>query len=329
MSLSEIVGLGATVDHRGRSETADAAAAMWGLPAGEARFWRSSASHVFVAGFPAAETGRAYVRFVPEGWRPRARVVAVAELMRQYCRAGLAVATPMTSVRGQLVETVSTGRGGIHAMLVAEAPGRPIEVADLTMRGARAWGAALARLHCHDIGERLTESLGDLQRAAQVLAGDRPVAGAVARLQAGLDRLPRHGDCFGVVHGDFELDNLAWSGDTATAYDFDEAGRSWFVADIANALCDFQPGPTARLDTPVTAAFLAGYRTVRDLPRTDLTWLPLFTAAHAAAWLMRPPAILDTDPSPSDPPWLPALRDKLLKKAQWQRTLILANTPRT
>jgi Ser/Thr protein kinase RdoA (MazF antagonist) len=83
------------------------------------------------------------------------------------------------------------------------------------------------------------------------------------------------------------------------------------------------------VDTPVTVAFLAGYRTVRDLPGTDLAWLPLFTAAHAAEWLMRLPAILDTDPSPCDPPWLPALRDKLLKKAEWQRTLILANAPRT
>jgi Ser/Thr protein kinase RdoA (MazF antagonist) len=332
MTLSEIVGMGATVDHCGRSEVADVAAAMWGLPAGEARFWRSSASHVFVVDCPAAETGRAYLRFVPESWRPRALVVAVAELMCQYSRAGLAVATLMTSVHGQLVETIPTARGRVHAMLVAEAPGRPIEVADLTEQRARAWGAALARLHCHEVGGRLTESLaeslGDLQRAAQVLADDRPIAGAVARLQADLDRLPRHADCFGIVHGDFELDNLAWSGDTATAYDFDEAGRSWFVADIAYALRDLQQAPTAQIDTPATAAFLTGYRTVRDLPGTNLTWLPLFTAAHAAAWLMRLPAILDSGPSPSDPPWLPALREKLLKKADWQRTLILANTPR-
>ncbi len=328
MPLSEIVGLGTTLDPCGRSEVADLAAAMWGLPAGEARFWRSSASHVFVVAYPAAQTGTAYLRLVPESWRPRSRVAAVTELMRQYSKLGLAVAAPMMSVQGQLVETVPTGRGGMHAMLIAQAPGGQIDVADLTVQRARAWGAALGRLHCQRLGDRLAESLGDLRRAGQVLAGDRPVTAAVARLQAGLDRLPRHGDCFGVVHGDFELDNLAWSGGTATAYDFDEAGRSWFVADIAYALRDVQQAATARADAPAAAAFIAGYRTVRGLPDTDLTWLPLFTAAHAALWLMRLPAILDSGPSPSDPPWLPALRAKLLSKADQQRAIVLASTPR-
>jgi Ser/Thr protein kinase RdoA (MazF antagonist) len=327
MPLSEIVGMSATLDEGGRSKIADLVAAMWGVPAGEARFWRSSASHVFLVPCPAAETGMAYLRFVPESWRPRARVVAVAELMRQYRELGLAVAAPMLSVHGQLVETIRTGRGGVHAMLIAQAPGQQIEVADLTVQRARAWGAALARLHCQETAERLTESLADLRRTEEMLAGDRPVASAVARLQAGLDRLPRHGHCFGVVHGDFELDNLAWHGDTATAYDFDEAGRSWFVADIAYALRDAQQAATLQVDTPVAAAFLAGYRTVRDLPDTDLTWLPLFTAAHAALWLMRLPAILDSAPSSSDPAWLPALREKLLKYADSQRILVLANAP--
>ncbi len=213
-------------------------------------------------------------------------------------------------------------------MLIAAAPGQQIEAADLAVQRARAWGASLARLHCHEPVEPLTESLGDLRRAEHVLAEDRPIADAIARLQADLDRLPRHRGCFGVVHGDFELDNLAWSGDTATAYDFDEAGRSWFVADIAYALRDLQKGAVARLDSPAIVAFLTGYRAVRDLPDTDLSWLSLFTAAHAAIWLMRIPAILDCGPSPSDPPWLPALRGKLLKMAEWQRVVVLANTQR-
>jgi Ser/Thr protein kinase RdoA (MazF antagonist) len=277
---------------------------------------------------PSHPDGQAYLRFVPEGWRPRARMVSVAELMRQYSQLGLAVAAPVTSIHGQLVETVSTGRGGVHAMLIAEAPGRQIDVADLTAQRARAWGATLATLHCHEPVERLPESLDDLRRAEQVLADDRPIADAIARLQGDLDRLPRHSDCFGVVHGDFELDNLAWSDETPTAFDFDETGRSWFVADIAYALRDLQQGTTARLDSPDAVAFLTGYRTVRDLPDSDLTWLPLFTAAHAAMWLMRLPGVLDTDPSPADPPWLPELRGKLLKILDWQRILVLANTRR-
>jgi hypothetical protein len=64
LPLSEIVTLAATLDDAGRSPRADAVAAAWGLPAGAARFWRSSATHVFAV--PGA-----YLRFVPAGWRPR------------------------------------------------------------------------------------------------------------------------------------------------------------------------------------------------------------------------------------------------------------------
>jgi Ser/Thr protein kinase RdoA (MazF antagonist) len=336
MPLSEIAGLAATVDADGRSEVADAVAARWGRPAGAARFWRSSACHVFAVRDPAA----AYLRFVPARWRARARVEAVAALMG---RLGTSVAAPLESAAGRLVETVATPAGPVHATLVAAAPGRPVDVADLTAAQALAWGAALARLHRDADPDALPETFADLATDPPVAdppvaepadgevdgeAGDDPaLAEAVARLRTALAGLPRDADCFGAVHGDFELDNLSWVADTPTAYDFDDAGRSWFVADIGHALRDvLEPGadPAA---VPAALRFLAGYRTVRRLSDVELGWLPLFAAAHAAAWLRRLPAVLDVEPSPAGPPWLGPLREKLTGHARRQRDLVLAWRP--
>jgi Ser/Thr protein kinase RdoA (MazF antagonist) len=315
MPLSEIAGLAATVGADGRSEVADAVAARWGLPAGAARFWRSSACHVFAVRDPAA----AYLRFVPAHWRARVRVEAVATVME---RLGTGVAAPLQSVAGRLVETVATPAGTVHATLVAAAPGRPIDVADLTAAQALAWGAALARLHRDAHADGLPETFG-----GDPVDGDPALAEAVARLRTALAGLPRDADCFGAVHGDFELDNLAWVADTPTAYDFDDAGRSWFVADIGHALRDVLAPGADPAGVATAERFLAGYRTVRRLSDVELGWLPLFAAAYAAAWLRRLPAVLDVEPSPAGPSWLGPLRERLTGHARRQRDLVLAWRP--
>jgi len=317
LALSEIAGLAATLCEDGRSEVADAVAAAWGLAGGAARFWRSSASHVFAVHEPPA-----YLRFVPETQPTRRRMEAVATLMHSL---GIGVAQPLASRSGRLVETVATARGPMVAMLVTAARGAAVDGEDLTPARARAWGAALARLHRDAADPGLPEWFADLDadlhadlhadHDADLDAGPA-LAVAVARLRDELGRLPRDAGRFGVVHGDFELDNLSWDGDAPTAYDFDDAGRSWFVADIAQAV--------RGVGSAITAEFVAGYRTARDLSDVDLGWLPLFVAAHAAVWLRRLPGVLDVEPTATDqPPWLRSLRDKLIAYAYRQRRLVL------
>ena len=307
LPLSEIAGLAATLRGRG-SSVADVVAAAWGVPPGVAAFWRSSASHVFVL-------DGAYLRFGPAGWRSGGGLGAVAGLMRAY---GSAAAQPRPSMAGRLVETVRTARGPVCAMLVAAAPGEAVELEELGAARAREWGAALARVH-RDAPELadLPGPFGDLDRAADVLAGDRRLVAAIGAIRAELDRLPRDAGCFGVTHGDFELDNLAWQGEHVTAYDFDEAAHSWYAADIAHALRDLPAG------SPLTAAFLAGYRGIRPMPDADLARMPLFAAAHTAGWLVRLPAVLDTEAAPADPGWLRTLRTKLIERGVQQRALVL------
>ena len=292
-----------------------------------ARHWRSNASHVFRVA--AAPTGTVYLRLVPDAYRQRDDVLCIARLMRALGERGLPVVRPLASDAGALVETVETPLGTMHAMVVTAAPGAQIEAGSLTVARATRWGAALARLHRDGAtpGLQLPEAFAQLPHVADLFCDDRAFIAAAEGIARRLEYLSRDPDRFGTVHGDFELDNLCWDAQAATAFDFDEAARSWFAADIAYAVRDLAPVP-ARTPRPGEAdlfgAFLAGYREVRALPEPEVARLPLFTAAHAACSAVRARSALDGTRQPGDPQWLHTLRRKLEQHIEHQRRAAVA-----
>jgi Ser/Thr protein kinase RdoA (MazF antagonist) len=323
MPLTEIHRLKQTVADSWDSPVADQVAAHWGCPAGTVKWWRSSASHVFVL---SGDGGRRFLRFVPDAYRGPDSVAAVAELMARLSRSGSAVVRPVTAESGALTVTVPTGIGAMHAMMVEAAPGDEVDIAGLTEPMARCWGRALARLHGDATGlsAGLGESFGELPGMAGLFAGDTALVEATLTLAGWMGRLPRDRNRWGVVHGDFELDNMAWVGHRPVAYDFDEAAVSWFAADIAYAVRDLA-GPTGHAADEHRArfdAFIAGYRSLRPLDDQDLGRLPLFAGLQAAACIVRITRALG-HPGRGEPGWLAELRGKLAEKARAHRQLVI------
>jgi Ser/Thr protein kinase RdoA (MazF antagonist) len=301
MPLAELDALIAGLDDRGRSPIADAVAAAWSYPAGTARFWRSSACHVFVIDGPP----RRYLRFVPVAVR---RLDAVAKLMGELAGAGAAVVAPVTSRSGRRCEVVATGPTEMSAMLVEAAPGVVLDVDDLRTGTARAWGASLAALH---LAAAERDWIGEERHADLADRFDRsdPLRAVVQADLAELSRQPDGPDRFGLGHGDYELDNLAWQGNRPTAFDLDEATRSWYAADVAYAMREVT-------DPTLTEAFLAGYQTVRPLDRANL---PLFHRLQAARSVATVEALLAAHPDAAAP-----LRDRLADHVRRQRAVALS-----
>ncbi|WP_265522303.1 phosphotransferase enzyme family protein [Oerskovia flava] len=306
------------------SPVADQVAAAWGCSPGTAKWWRSSASHVFVLPDP---SGKRYLRFVPDSSRGAGPMAAVSTLMDRLAAGGAAVVRPVPAQTGTLIVTVPTTLGPMHAMMVDAAPGDELDVDDLTEDRARAWGRTLASMHDAAAGLEtgLPVAFAELTGVPRWFADDPLLVKAAARLSDRLAVLPRDRARFGVVHGDFELDNLAWDADRATAFDFDEAAVSWYAADIAYALRDLT-GPDGEPDAArrgLVQAFVAGYRSVRPLDDADLTNLRLFAGAHAACSLVRITHALST-PNHDDPAWRAELRTRLTAMAHSHRELAVA-----
>jgi Ser/Thr protein kinase RdoA (MazF antagonist) len=332
LQLSRIDALRASIDDEWRSPVADQAAAAWALPAGAARFWRSSASHVFVVDLGGE---RGFLRLSPADLVDQHHVESVATLMHRLATGGLGCVDVVPSVDGRAMVTVDSSVGPLHATLVRAATGDTWDADDVAAAQAEQWGAALARVHeatpTAD-GIALPDGAEQCERALEAVSTDARLAEAAAALSAQLAGLPRDDRVYGLVHGDFELDNIAWHDGLATAYDWDEAERSWFAADIAYAVRDLLPDPGVLLDVtpPLVGSFLSGYRSVRPDAAIDAQQLVLFTAVNAARSLARLAPVLAEDPSAgarlaaaaSDDP-MPSLRQRLEHYADRQRTLVL------
>ncbi|MDQ0893806.1 phosphotransferase enzyme family protein [Agromyces ramosus] len=330
LKLSEIARLRRTVDAAWRSPVADAAAAAWGMPAGAARFWRSSASHVFVvpAGAPGAPGGQAaYLRFVPAGSRQADELERAAAVMSAWADAAVPVVRPMPSRDGRATERVVTEHAELVAMLVPAASGDELDLDELTDVAAGVWGAALGRLHTTSarVGpapmrgaavDRPSADDAELVRAAE------GIAAAVAMLDPSTHSR-------GVIHGDFELDNLRFTDGVATFFDVDEARVDWFAADIALATRDLtgvtldgEPRPE------LLAAFLRGYRSEREFSVEEEASLELFGVAASVGLALDVLEALDLDEHDHDPDWLMELRSSLRRHLHWHRdrALVFAAT---
>jgi len=90
-----------------------------------------------------------------------------------------------------------------------------------------------------------------------------------------LSALPVTETNYGLIHGDFELDNLSWQDDTIAMLDFDDCSYSWYVADVAFALRDlFATGVDQSL--PSFRAFIRGYSEHSSLDEELISHLPTF-----------------------------------------------------
>jgi Ser/Thr protein kinase RdoA (MazF antagonist) len=223
-------------------------------------FFRSSASHVFVA-------DDVVLRMAPLGTPQAVAVARSATSASTLAELGAPVPAPVPSLASRLVEQVDD----MVVTALPRVPGTTYEDDELTPDLARSWGLTLASFH---------ET--------------------------------------GYVHGDPEPDNLVVDGDSALFVDLDDAGPGDPVYDLAFALRSWTPpGASPDVSAPVPAAFLAGYREVRDI---NLARLPDAARDVAHRTLASYQAHLATPADPDWPGWAIALHARIAQRAAVLRT---------
>ena len=230
---------------------------------------------------------------------------------------GLAVVRPVRSHNERFVETVATDWGTFHAVVFDALEGTQFEFDELDDAGFQAWGAALGQLHAtirrypSSVPSARPTLQDHLAQAKHLLPQDVPaVRDELHRLESSLDTLPLDRDTYGLIHFDFELDNLIWQGRTAQMLDFDDCSRGWYAADIAFALRDlFDAG--ADLHAPGGRAFLRGYAVHMPLADEQIARIPLFLRLVRLIQFARITRALDITKDPGQPDWLSGLIDKL------------------
>jgi Ser/Thr protein kinase RdoA (MazF antagonist) len=206
-----------------------------------------------------------------------------------------------------------------HAVVFAALPGEHREINELTPAMFATWGRALGELHAaaesyqkagrptwEDHVVAVEKQLIDEKKAARKL---------LERTGRRLQALPAHRQNFGLIHFDFELDNLLWREERLGIIDLDDAAWYWFAADMAFALRDLFGDSAAQVDLqhPSFLAFLQGYRQARAISQEEVERIPLFLQLHNLRSYARLRQILAEPAQEDEPGWLGELRQKLAR----------------
>ncbi len=131
-----------------------------------------------------------------------------------------------------------------------------------------------------------------------------------------LGSLPTETGTFGLIHFDFELDNLLWEGDVPGIIDFDDCAYYWYEADIAFALRDLYDDRVGNIDlaSDRLLAFVGGYRMEHELSASMLARLPLFARLHNLIVCAKLHRSLGGGPMHPEQEWATELREVFQKK---------------
>ena len=137
----------------------------------------------------------------------------------------------------------------------------------------------------------------------------------VAEVEQALDLLPQTNDSFGLVHYDFEPDNVFWdeTRQCCTVIDFEDGMYHFFLLDLEQALDALLENIPADRQMIAKTTFLRGYQSVKMLEPDYAEKLKLmrrFCNLYSYARLIR---CIDEE-YPNEPDWMIRLREKLHSK---------------
>ena len=110
----------------------------------------------------------------------------------------------------------------------------------------------------------------------------RLIERARASVREALTAYGRSPQRYGLIHADFNLDNMLLDGERVIPLDFDDCGFGWHLFDLATVWTIYHGSDLAEA---IRVGVVEGYRSERDLPDEELEHLPLFELARAFSYL--------------------------------------------
>lgn len=251
------------------------------------------------------------------------QIKAELEFMRYLHSNGFPTVTGIQSNNQRLIETLKTPEGTYIAVVFSAATGITLDEDTITEEQMEEWGKSLASLHClsktfNPLGEKRKSWLDTVQFMESVFKkhpGEELALQDLREITNWLQSLSTDQDVFGLIHYDFQLDNLFFERDKDPHFnviDFDDAIYHWYALDLVTALDDFIDNPQSKL---LIDSFLIGYRTKMDLDDDVLSQFPQFKRYANLYKFARILNSLDYGEINDTPPWFEELKVKLVRVA--------------
>lgn len=263
-----------------------------------------------------------FLRLSPASEKMENNLKGELEFLCYLQRRDYSAVVPVASNSGELIVTLDSIWGKYYASVFQGVKGIAIEDTDYTDHILFAYGKALGQLHTLSM-EYFPENRKWTYRDAlswtrkvllEYRAPDKMLTELEEVLQA-LDGLAQTRDSFGLVHYDFEPDNVFWdeSNQCCTAIDFEDGMYHFFFVDLEQALDALLENIPADRQFSAKNTFLQGYQSMKTLDSDYAEKLKLmrrFINLYSYARLIRCVA----DEYFDEPDWMVALREKLHRK---------------
>lgn len=312
MKLSTMMKVLETVDSEWRSPLAEDILQRWGYDPGSAFFLRASANFVFIF----KKKGKLYyLRFNDSSERNVEEIKAELDIIQYLAKNSLHVAEPILSLNEKYIEIIETEWGVFYSVVFEALSGEHYDIEDLTDEQTYIWGQSLGHLH-RILKEMPNQFLKNrlswkeqLKNAAEIIPQSEISAHReLERIQIWAEGLSITKENFGLIHYDFELDNILFDHLQTGMIDFDDCVSCWYIADIIYALRDvgkFDP------NSPVIKKFIEGYESKTELDANILLEAPQFERMHNLIFFARLIRSVDIVESQDYPDQLSNLRKKL------------------
>lgn len=295
---------------------------FWEYDEGTLKLCRASSNFVY-----AFERNQVpyFLRFSFEQEKTIEQLKAELEYMQYLHLNGFPTVTPIQSISGELIETLMTSVGKYFAIVFSAAKGINLNSDTITENQMEEWGKSLGSLHClskkfEPESERRKSWLDTVQFMGSVFQKHPTELVALEelnRVSTWLQSLPAGNDVYGLIHYDFQLDNIFFEENKDHSFnviDFDDAMYHWYALDIVTALDDFMEGdnPHSKL---LIQYFLNGYRSKMGLENDVVAQFPhyqRYANLFKFAKLLRS---LDYQEINDTPPWFDSLKEKLVRVA--------------
>ncbi|AKB51036.1 putative protein kinase [Methanosarcina barkeri str. Wiesmoor] len=231
---------------------------------------------------------------------------------------------PLPSLNDELVEIITTEWGTYFASVFERVEGVQIKDTDLNDNIMFVYGRTLGTLHrlasdfkpsikkwtYEDVLEWIKEELG--------LYGEQAAAmNEHAEVKHLLEALPKNQNTFGLIHYDFEPDNVFYDekNKTCNVIDFEDGMYHWFALDIEQIFDSLSEHMDEKRLNVAKKVFLNGYRTEFNISSDILESLPLFRRfidLYSYTRILHSKGeILELD---NEPNWLSNVTEKLDRK---------------
>lgn len=263
-----------------------------------------------------------FLRLAPVDEKLERNMRGELEFLEYLRGVGFSAAGNIPADSGETLLCLSTRWGEYYACVFEKAPGVRVDRSDMNSGIMQSCGETLARLHLlsRDYRPKVRKwSYADALAWAQIqldrFGALRQIGASAGRVQRELDALEKTRENFGLVHFDFEPDNLFFDETTraCTAIDFEDGMYHFYALDIMKALAAAGEEAEKKEGTDPEAAkkaFLEGYDGIIPITSETEALFPLMRRFQDVFAYARITYCMENRPD-DGPEWMQDLLEKL------------------